>query len=174
MLLAGDIGGTKTKLAVLSPDSGLTPQAKATFKSAKFASLEAVVQEFLGESGMQVERAVFGVAGPVVGGESTATNLPWVIREAALKQTLTEGPDLIILDLMLPKLNGFEVCQRLKGDPATADIPVIILSAKGETESKVQGMNLGADDYVTKPFSPQELVARVKMILRRVYGKRPV
>jgi glucokinase len=88
MLLAGDIGGTKTKLAVLSPESGLTPQAQATFKSAKYASLEAVAQEFLGETGTSVQRAVFGVAGPVVRGEATATNLPWVIREAALKQNL--------------------------------------------------------------------------------------
>lgn len=94
--------------------------------------------------------------------------------ESALNLSLTEAPDLIILDLMLPKLNGFEVCQRLKADHATADLPVIMLSAKGETESKVQGMNLGADDYITKPFSPQELVARVKMVMRRVYGKRKV
>jgi circadian clock protein KaiC len=92
--------------------------------------------------------------------------------EAALRLTVTEEPDLIILDLMLPKLNGFEVCQRLKAEPGTADIPVIMLSAKGETESKVQSMDLGADDYMTKPFSPLELVARVKMILRRAYGKR--
>jgi len=92
--------------------------------------------------------------------------------ESALQMTITEAPDLIILDLMLPKLNGFEVCQRLKADKATADIPVILLSAKGETEAKVHGIKIGADDYITKPFSPQELVARVKMILRRVYGKR--
>jgi circadian clock protein KaiC len=92
--------------------------------------------------------------------------------EAALQMTMLEAPDLIVLDLMLPKLNGFEVCRRLKSDQATADIPIILLSAKGETESKVQGMKIGADDYVTKPFSPQELVARVKMILRRTYGKR--
>ncbi len=92
--------------------------------------------------------------------------------ESALKLTMTEGPDLILLDLMLPKLNGFEVCQKLKQDPATANIPIIMLSAKGETESKVHGLKIGADDYLTKPFSPQELVARVKMILRRVYSKR--
>ncbi|MCK5242198.1 response regulator [bacterium] len=92
--------------------------------------------------------------------------------ETALQMTITEAPDLLILDLMLPKLNGFEVCQRLKADKATAEIPVIILSAKGETEAKVQGIKVGADDYITKPFSPQELVARVKMIIRRVYGKR--
>jgi circadian clock protein KaiC len=93
--------------------------------------------------------------------------------EAALRLTMSEGPDLIILDLMLPKVSGFEVCQRLKDDPVTADIPVIMLSAKGETESKVHGLKMGADDFITKPFSPQELVARVKMILRRVYSKRP-
>ncbi len=92
--------------------------------------------------------------------------------ESGLHRAMTEEPDLIILDLMLPKLNGFEVCQRLKAEPATAEIPIVILSAKGEIESKVHGMNIGADDYMTKPFSPQELVARVKMILRRVYGKR--
>lgn len=92
--------------------------------------------------------------------------------ETALQLTITEAPDLIILDLMLPKINGFEVCQRLKADKSTADIPVILLSAKGETESKVHGIKIGADDYITKPFSPQELVARVKMILRRVCGKR--
>lgn len=92
--------------------------------------------------------------------------------ETALQMTLAEAPDLVLLDLMLPKINGFEVCQRLKADKATADIPIIMLSAKGETESKVQGIKIGADDYITKPFSPQELVARVKMILRRVYGKR--
>jgi len=94
--------------------------------------------------------------------------------ESALRLSLTEAPDLVILDLMLPKLNGFEVCRNLKTEKATAEIPVIMLSAKGETESKVQGMNIGADDYITKPFSPQELVARVKMILRRAYGKRKI
>lgn len=88
--------------------------------------------------------------------------------ESALRQAILEAPDLIILDLMLPKLNGFEVCQRLKSDGATAEIPVIMLSARGETDTKIQGIKIGADDYITKPFSPQELVARVKMILRRV------
>jgi len=91
--------------------------------------------------------------------------------ESALQTTMLEGPDIILLDLMLPKLNGFEVCQKLKADPALSDIPVIILSAKGTTETKVEGIEIGADDYITKPFSPQELVARVKMILRRVYSK---
>jgi glucokinase len=88
MLLVGDIGGTKTNLAVFSPDTGLTPQIQATFRSASYASLEAVVQEFLASAGMSIDRAVFGVAGPVVNGQSSATNLPWVIDESTLQQSL--------------------------------------------------------------------------------------
>jgi glucokinase len=86
MLLAGDIGGTKTNLALYARGSGLVPQAQVTFKSAGYGSLEAVVKEFLAATGAQVERAVFGVAGPVVDGQSAITNLPWVIREADLQQ----------------------------------------------------------------------------------------
>ena len=86
MLLAGDIGGTKTNLALYARDSGLVPQTQATFKSAGYDSLEAVVEEFLITTGAEVERAVFGVAGPVVDGQSTTTNLPWVIRETDLQE----------------------------------------------------------------------------------------
>jgi glucokinase len=91
MLLAGDIGGTKTNLALfaheqgLTPVRGLAPTIQATFKSADYPSLKAVVAEFLADTGLPVERAVFGVAGPVVNGQSTATNLPWVISETALQ-----------------------------------------------------------------------------------------
>jgi len=76
-------------------------------------------------------------------------------------------PDLIILDIMLPECDGFEVCRTLKADPATAQIPILILSAKSQETDKVVGLELGADDYVTKPFSPRELIARVRAILRR-------
>ncbi len=76
-------------------------------------------------------------------------------------------PDLVILDLMLPKLNGWEVCRRMKEDKALKDIAVIMLSARGELEDKLRGFDSGADDYVTKPFSPRELVARVKRVLER-------
>jgi len=76
-------------------------------------------------------------------------------------------PDLIILDLMLPDLDGFEVCRRLRQESAYAGMPIIILTAKGQEADKVQGLELGADDYLTKPFSPRELVARVKAVLRR-------
>jgi DNA-binding response OmpR family regulator len=76
-------------------------------------------------------------------------------------------PDLVILDLMLPDADGFEVCKYLKADERYSTIPVIMLTAKGEESDKVLGLELGADDYVTKPFSPKELVARVKAVLRR-------
>lgn len=87
---------------------------------------------------------------------------------AALAKIEKELPDLIILDLMLPGIDGLEICRRLKSDRATAAIPVIILSAKNEELDKVLGLELGADDYVTKPFSPRELLARVKVCLRRL------
>ena len=78
-----------------------------------------------------------------------------------------ESPDLIILDIMLPIIDGFEVCRILKKEQITADIPIIILSAKSQETDKVVGLELGADDYITKPFSPRELIARIRAILRR-------
>ncbi|PKM81617.1 MAG: DNA-binding response regulator [Firmicutes bacterium HGW-Firmicutes-14] len=84
--------------------------------------------------------------------------------EQALDMTEKVNPDLLILDLMLPKIEGFEVCKKIK---SVKDIPVIILSARGEEVDKVVGFTLGADDYQTKPFSPTELVMRVKAVLRR-------
>lgn len=76
-------------------------------------------------------------------------------------------PDLVILDLMLPGINGFEVCRRLRAEPGTADLPVIMLTAKGEDADIVSGLEIGADDYLTKPFSPQVLKARIQAVLRR-------
>ena len=78
-----------------------------------------------------------------------------------------QSPSLVILDLMLPGMDGLSVCQQLKSDPLVRDIPVIIISAKGEESDIVIGLELGADDYLTKPFSPRELLARVKAVLRR-------
>jgi two-component system, OmpR family, alkaline phosphatase synthesis response regulator PhoP len=77
------------------------------------------------------------------------------------------GVDLVILDVMLPGLDGFAVCRLMRDDPATAAIPVIMLTARGEEADRIGGLELGADDYVTKPFSPKELVARVAARLRR-------
>lgn len=82
-----------------------------------------------------------------------------------------QSPDLVILDLMLPDADGFEVCKYLKADERYAMIPVIMLTAKGDESDKILGLELGADDYVTKPFSPKELVARVKAVLRRQQQK---
>ncbi len=76
-------------------------------------------------------------------------------------------PDLILLDWMLPGTSGVELARRLKKDETTAEIPVIMLTAKAEEDNKIQGLEVGADDYITKPFSPRELVARLKAVLRR-------
>jgi len=88
MLLAGDIGATKTHLALYSADRGLVAQRQATFRSAEYPSLEAVASEFLGEARSSIDQAVFGVAGPVLGGQTTATNLPWIVSETILENTL--------------------------------------------------------------------------------------
>jgi phosphate regulon transcriptional regulator PhoB len=85
----------------------------------------------------------------------------------ALRQLRAAPPDLVILDLMLPELDGLEVCRRLRADPATATLPVIMLTAKGDEVDRVVGLELGADDYVVKPFSPKEMLARVRAVLRR-------
>ncbi len=84
-----------------------------------------------------------------------------------LKSAAVSKPDLIILDLMLPDMDGFEVCKHLKSRDEYKNIPVIVLSARSDESDKVLGLEIGADDYVTKPFSPRELVARVKSVLRR-------
>jgi two-component system alkaline phosphatase synthesis response regulator PhoP len=99
----------------------------------------------------------------------------YTVREAADGQTALalarEKPDLIVLDLMLPGLDGLEVCRSLKGARDTAGIPIIMLTARDDEFDKVVGLELGADDYLTKPFSPRELVARIKAVLRR--SQRP-
>lgn len=89
----------------------------------------------------------------------------------ALEQ-IRRRPDLVVLDLMLPGLSGLEICRLMRGDPQTASVPIIMLTARAEEEARVQGLDLGADDYVTKPFSPRELVARLRAVLRRTqpYG----
>ncbi len=78
-----------------------------------------------------------------------------------------EAPDLVLLDLFLPGIDGIEVCRKIKMDPMTQRIPIIMVSAKGEESDIVLGLGVGADDYVTKPFRPKELIARVKAVLRR-------
>lgn len=87
--------------------------------------------------------------------------------EEALERVHKQAPALILLDLMLPELDGLEVCKRLKSDERTQHIPIIMLTAKSEDADVVTGLELGADDYITKPFSPRVLVARVRALLRR-------
>jgi len=86
----------------------------------------------------------------------------------ALQSVARDIPDLVVLDRMLPGLGGDEILQRLKEEPGTSSIPVLVLTAKREQEDRIKGFELGADDYLTKPFSPRELVLRVQAILRRV------
>jgi two-component system phosphate regulon response regulator PhoB len=88
--------------------------------------------------------------------------------EEALILVREHRPDVILLDWMIENLSGIEVCRQLRRDPETANIPIIMLTARGEEEDKIRGLETGADDYVTKPFSPRELIARVKAVLRRV------
>ncbi|MBI1370098.1 MAG: response regulator [Planctomycetes bacterium] len=90
--------------------------------------------------------------------------------ELALQSVAQDPPDLVLLDLMLPGMDGLEVCRSLKSDPATASIPVVMLTAKGEEADVVVGLEMGADDYITKPFSPRVLIARIKAVLRRPAG----
>jgi two-component system phosphate regulon response regulator PhoB len=87
--------------------------------------------------------------------------------EEALLSVAENKPDLILLDWMLPHLSGIDFCRQLRRGAGTRDIPIIIVTARGEESDKIRGLNTGADDYVTKPFSPQELVARVRAVLRR-------
>ncbi|HSL96129.1 MAG TPA: response regulator [Thermoleophilia bacterium] len=87
--------------------------------------------------------------------------------EDALAAARTKQPDAVVLDLMLPGLDGLEVCRRMKGDPTLHHIPIVMLTAKGTEADIVTGLELGASDYVTKPFSPRVLTARVKAVLRR-------
>ncbi len=88
--------------------------------------------------------------------------------QAGLDAALHERPDLVVLDLGLPGLDGLDVTRRLRADPATAAVPIVMLTARDDELDKLLGLELGADDYLTKPFSPRELVARVRAVLRRV------
>ncbi|MDD5108556.1 MAG: response regulator [Candidatus Omnitrophica bacterium] len=91
--------------------------------------------------------------------------------EDALDLAVRQHPDLILLDLMLPGMDGLEVCKALKKESKTGSIPIIMLTAKSQESDKVVGLELGADDYITKPFSPRELIARIKAVLRRATEK---
>ena len=88
--------------------------------------------------------------------------------EEALAKTFTEKPHMILLDLRLPKVDGYQVCQTLKGNPITSRIPIIMITALNATPQKVKGIEYGADDYVSKPFDLDELAARIKMVSRRI------
>ena len=92
--------------------------------------------------------------------------------EQALEKARTERPDLIVLDIMMPKLDGYETCKMLKAEAETRNIPVILLSAKGRNVDQKVGFEVGADDYITKPFSPRKLVERINSILGQASTNR--
>ena len=93
--------------------------------------------------------------------------------EDALKAASEETPDIVLLDLMLPGVHGLDVCRNLKSNESTMNIPIVMLTAKGEDADIVAGLELGADDYVTKPFSPRVLLARIRVVLRRKLETQP-
>jgi phosphate regulon transcriptional regulator PhoB len=93
--------------------------------------------------------------------------------EEALNRLRKGGFDVLILDLMLPGIQGMELCRILRNDPKTKNLPIIMLTAKGEEVDRILGLEMGADDYIAKPFSPRELVARIRAVLRRT-GEKPV
>lgn len=111
-------------------------------------SLVALLRYNLEKSGYRVEEAVDG-------------------QEAMLK-VQEEKPDLVLLDWMLPQMSGLEVCRQIRRNPATRNIPIIMLTARGEEGDRVRGLDAGADDYIPKPFSPSELLARMRAVLRRI------
>lgn len=102
--------------------------------------------------------------------EASGYNVIWAERgEDGLDQARLRRPDLILLDWMLPDMSGVEICRVLKSDPDTRDIPIMMLTARGSEDDKVRGLSVGADDYVTKPYSNRELIARINANMRR-YG----
>jgi DNA-binding response OmpR family regulator len=134
-----------------APDPAVTPEAKPRVLIVDDdQGLCAMLEEYLGPEGFVTRTAVTGPAG--------------------LEQLGRDGVDLVVLDVMLPELSGFEVLRRIR---ATSRVPVIILTARGEEVDRVVGLELGADDYLAKPFSPRELVARIRAVLRRTPGDAP-
>jgi two-component system, OmpR family, alkaline phosphatase synthesis response regulator PhoP len=100
--------------------------------------------------------------------EKAGHSVNWLASGAAVMPSVrSDPPDLVVLDRMLPELDGLMVCQAMRADPKTAAIPIIMVTARGDEAERISGLELGADDYVTKPFSPKELVARVSALLRR-------
>ena len=104
-----------------------------------------------------------------------AAFLPTVVHSGreVLPQIKREMPDLVVLDLMLPGLDGLSLCKAIRADASTAAIPIIMLTAKAEESDRIVGLELGADDYITKPFSPNEVVARIRALLRRAHRAAP-
>ena len=177
MLLAGDIGGTKTNLSVYLAEGGLTPSVQATFRSAKYPSLEAVVTEFLSRNHVKVERAVFGVAGPVIHGRSAATNLPWVISEESLQETLGINEVKLLNDLEataygVPHLAGEDLVT-LNDAPARSGTKAVIAPGTGLGQAilltRPEGYQVMPSEGGHTDFAPTNLFELE--LLRSLMGK---
>jgi len=112
-----------------------------------------LVERYLSKAGFSTDRATSGTE--------------------ALDVIGVKAPDLLVLDLMLPHLDGLEICRRVRANDKTANIPIIMLTARAEESERIVGLEIGADDYLAKPFSPNELVARVRALLRRTHRRAP-
>lgn len=143
MLLAGDIGGTKTRLAIFSPEQGPhIPLAEAVFASAHYDTLESIVHEFLGQAGISVRRAAFGIAGPVLSGHATCTNLPWVIRESRLQEVLGVESVSLLNDLQaiaysVPFLRPEDVQLLKSGEAEPGGVIAIVAPGTGLGEAYI-------------------------------------
>ena len=143
LILAGDIGGTKTNLAVfLSPMDLRNPHAEATFASARYGSLEAIVREFLTQVSVTVDRAAFGVAGPVVSGRATITNLPWAMEEERLKKALDLDAvyllnDLVSIATAVPSIKAGDLHTLNEGEPEPAGAIAVVAPGTGLGEGTV-------------------------------------
>ena len=137
-----------------APEAGVTPCAREGPLVSELVMVIEDEKEIRDLVRYNLEKAGFRVAAAADG-------------EEGLKQLFASRPDVLVLDLMLPGINGLEIVREVRGEPLTHDLPVLVLTARSAEMDKLLGFEQGADDYLTKPFSPRELVARVKAVLRR-------
>ena len=154
---------------MISTDSRSTPRAEATHMPTRNRGLQEPVKPrvlVVDDEDDLLELVRYNLAKDGYDVECVGSG------EQALQSARTNPPDLVVLDLMLPAVDGLEVCRRLKADPKTRDILIVMLTAKGEESDMVAGLERGADDYIAKPFSPRVLSARVRALLRRDESRR--
>jgi two-component system alkaline phosphatase synthesis response regulator PhoP len=161
---------TSLILAELEKNSEITNEGLADILSVDIAIIKEIIVSLsdVREKILIVDDEVDALTALKVALESDGYNVIEALDGfEGISKAKSETPDVILLDIMMPGMDGFEVCRRLKSDPQLSSIPVIMLTAKGEVDDKVEGLEMGADDYVTKPFNLKELKARIKSVIRR-------